>query len=360
MNLIHSQHPPAGVSRRLACGVDQFPSGEWITFRPAPSALDAMDSSPVGSQSFSALETEAKIFIQERFTGFSVLLHSPMPLLRNDGTTLKEMTAFAIIQHQTAVRQLLLCLPDLGSDAEPPSIAKQLVPIKQALERIGVGFSNLHDPHHNTIASTDMVWSPLVILFTDSLRVPADDVRRAFEGHASVEVSDAHLRARFKGLPRGRSASVFISYGSPDEAIAGRINDALKARSIRTWFFRDDAKPGDKLHRVMSEGVASHDRILLLCSQHSLGRAGVLNELERVLEREAAQGGASVLIPIRLDDHVFTEWAPDRPDLAVQVRSRVIGDFRRGLDDRVAFETELGKVVAALALTPAHGGGRTP
>jgi hypothetical protein len=82
--------------------------------------------------------------------------------------------------------------------------------------------------------------------------------------------------------------------------------------------------PGQKLHRVMHEQINNHDRVLLVCSEHSLSRLGVLNEIERVLEREAREGGKEILIPITLDDHVYQDWAQDRPDLAQQIRSRVI------------------------------------
>ena len=45
-----------------------------------------------------------------------------------------------------------------------------------------------------------------------------------------------------------------------------------------------------------------------------------LNEIERVLAREAKDGGSSVLIPIAIDDHVFEDWAPEKSDIATQIR----------------------------------------
>ena len=41
-----------------------------------------------------------------------------------------------------------------------------------------------------------------------------------------------------------------------------------------------NAKPGDKLHRMMHEGVNKYDHVLLICSENSLVRPGVLNEIE--------------------------------------------------------------------------------
>jgi hypothetical protein len=174
-------------------------------------------------------------------------------------------------------------------------------------------------------------------------------LRAEFVGIAVVEISDANSRAILSNLPRGKVSSVFISYGGPDETMAERINTTLRGKGVKTWFFPEDSTPGEKLHRVMSDGVNRHDKVLLLCSENSLVRPGVLNELERVLEREAREGGVSILLPVRLDDFVLSDWAPDRQDLAQQVRSRVIGDFSNVNDSPARFETELGKIVSALA-----------
>jgi TIR domain/Pentapeptide repeats (8 copies) len=143
--------------------------------------------------------------------------------------------------------------------------------------------------------------------------------------------------------------TLFFSYGGPDEQIASVINNSLKSRGIKTWFFPDDALPGQKLHRVMHEGVNHHERVLLICSERSLQRPGVLNELERVFEREAREGGSDILIPVTLDDFVFGDWAPARPDVAAQVRSRVVTklDFEPNHENQL--HAQLEKIVKVLS-----------
>lgn len=122
--------------------------------------------------------------------------------------------------------------------------------------------------------------------------------------------------------------STFISYGGPDEPFAERLNKFLSNQGVRTFFFKDHAIPGQKLHRVMRNGVNEHDRVILVCSRSSLTRAGVLNEIEETLARESRNGGAEYLIPIRLDDFVFTdEWAGDKPGIRQAVLDRVVADF---------------------------------
>ena len=143
-------------------------------------------------------------------------------------------------------------------------------------------------------------------------------------------------------------STVFISYGGPDEEFAGKINERLKQNGVKTWFFPTDALPGDKLHRAMSNGVVDHDRVLLICSKSSLKRSGVLNEIERVLEREAREGGSSILIPITVDDFVFSDWAPNRPDISRQVQSRVIGIFTNAEENESDFNTQFDKLLITL------------
>jgi hypothetical protein len=97
----------------------------------------------------------------------------------------------------------------------------------------------------------------------------------------------------------------------------------------------------------MRKGVNEHDRVILICSRASLDRPGLINELEETLAREARDGGAEYLIPIRLDDYVIEGWQPDRDDLAQAVRDRVIADCRdHGDPDK--FRAEVAKLIAVL------------
>lgn len=57
------------------------------------------------------------------------------------------------------------------------------------------------------------------------------------------------------------SRSVFISYGGPDQLFAEKLNGALNKKGIRTFLFSQHAKPGQKLHRLMRDGVNQHDKV---------------------------------------------------------------------------------------------------
>jgi transcriptional regulator with XRE-family HTH domain len=146
--------------------------------------------------------------------------------------------------------------------------------------------------------------------------------------------------------------SVFISYGGPDEMFARALYDALMKAGVETFFFPESAPPGQRLHRTMSSGVNQYGRILLICSKASLGRPGVLNELEQVLAREAREGGAELLIPVTIDEYVFDGWRPEREDIATQVRDRVIADFRSAAPATPDFARRIDRILRQLERSP--------
>jgi hypothetical protein len=142
--------------------------------------------------------------------------------------------------------------------------------------------------------------------------------------------------------------SAFISYGGPDEQFALRLHRALRTRGVETFVFAEHAGPGMKLYEVMSRYVNEYDRILIVCSRNSLVRPGVMNELDEALRREAREGGSSLVIPIALDDYVFSEWDPEQEAIGRALRDRVIGDFRTATDDQKAFLAQVDRLVQVL------------
>jgi len=141
-------------------------------------------------------------------------------------------------------------------------------------------------------------------------------------------------------------STAFISYGGPDEDFAARLNKTLNDSGIKTFFFPIHAKPGEKLHHLMRDGINKYDKIVFICSQYALSRPGVLNELEEALQREAREGGEQILIPINLDNYVFTGWDPKRPGLKQAILDRVVGNFVDLDNDKYINSSR--KLVAAL------------
>lgn len=143
--------------------------------------------------------------------------------------------------------------------------------------------------------------------------------------------------------------NAFISYGGPDVGFAAQLNDDLKKAGVKTFFFPESAQFGRKLHHEMRDNIQEADRVILLCSRSSLRRPGVENEIEETLAREAAEGGSSILVPVALDDFVYSDWTPREAGLAIAIRRRVIADFSGCLQAGPSYQAQLSRLVAAIA-----------
>lgn len=138
--------------------------------------------------------------------------------------------------------------------------------------------------------------------------------------------------------------TTFISFGGPDTQFAQRLHEALAANGVVAFFFPESAQPGARLSSVMNRGVNEHDRMILVCSKSSLSRPGVRNEIQLALDREAREGGSDRVIAVAVDDFVFSDWWPERPENCRAIRDRVIVDFR----DSGRFATGISKLLTAL------------
>lgn len=160
---------------------------------------------------------------------------------------------------------------------------------------------------------------------------PIPELRRFLENSGMPSPSAVFLIDSIRSLDKRHfkalMQSTFISYGGPDEQFARQLNANLERNGVVTFFFPFDAAFGEKLHATMRR-VDDYDRVILICSRQSLHRQGVQNEIEKVLEREAREGGASLLIPIAIDDYLFTDWQPTKTYLKQELLNRVVADFR--------------------------------
>jgi hypothetical protein len=144
--------------------------------------------------------------------------------------------------------------------------------------------------------------------------------------------------------------STFISYGHPDERFVRRIYDALRANEVTTFFFPETAQAGARINDEVFGQLQKHDRVLLICSKSSLNRAGVVNEIQETLDREARDGGATYLLPIMLDNYVLSGWRTAHPTFAERIGRRVIADFRGTRRNPAAFDKAMIRVIDALKI----------
>jgi uncharacterized protein YjbI with pentapeptide repeats len=122
--------------------------------------------------------------------------------------------------------------------------------------------------------------------------------------------------------------SCFISFAEEDDDFAEKLYSDLTHSGIKCWRWKEDARWGTGQWSDIDQSIQLHDRLILVCSRHSLNSGPVLRELERALRREdeltSAGAARDILFPVRLDDYVF-EWEHPRN---VDVTGKWIGDFR--------------------------------
>lgn len=124
--------------------------------------------------------------------------------------------------------------------------------------------------------------------------------------------------------------SCFVSFAEPDDEFSRTLSDDLRAASVRCWRWKEDAKWGASLIGSIDEAIQTYDKLVVVCSLHSLQSPAVLREIERALQKEdqLARRGTrmDVLFPIRVDDYVFDSWVhPRRADVV----AKNVGDFRQ-------------------------------
>ena len=136
----------------------------------------------------------------------------------------------------------------------------------------------------------------------------------------------------------------FISHSSKDERFADRLLSNLRKNGIRTWYFPRDARAGEPLWRKIDRGIKNSDRLVLICSEHSLTSEPILRELERALMLED-QRYKKILFLVRIDNYVLEGWEHERK---IDVTSRVIADFRGWKNDPKTYEVALERLLREL------------
>jgi hypothetical protein len=137
--------------------------------------------------------------------------------------------------------------------------------------------------------------------------------------------------------------SCFISYSSKDGGLAQRLYADLQAKNVRCWKFDENAKWGEPVWGEIDSAIRYYDKLVVICSKHSLQSGPVIREIERALQKEDREH-RNVLFPIRIDDYLLKKWEHPRK---ADVVSKVIGDFR-GVNDLSAYAKAFTRFLDAL------------
>jgi uncharacterized protein YjbI with pentapeptide repeats len=174
--------------------------------------------------------------------------------------------------------------------------------------------------------------------------------------HAAAQLSDRFLSGvgvppelmehlRIIGTRAIKLRSCFISYSSKDERFARKLHRDLRRASVRVWFFPEDAKWGESVWQEIDSSIKLYDRLVVVCSAHSLVSGPVLREIERALQRED-QDKLNVLCPLRVDEYMFTGWTHPRK---ADVLGKVVGDFSGWRNSPKKYNAALARLIAALS-----------
>lgn len=145
--------------------------------------------------------------------------------------------------------------------------------------------------------------------------------------------------------------SCFISYSGEDEDFAKKLYSELRKANLQAWFAPEDLRGGKKIFEQIDHAIHSHDRLLVVLSEHSLASNWVVAEVLRARKRER-QEHKQILFPIRLMDYNALEnWSYLDPetgtDLGAELREYFILDFSDWQDPR-SFEESLRRLLRDL------------
>jgi len=137
--------------------------------------------------------------------------------------------------------------------------------------------------------------------------------------------------------------SCFISHSAEDQEFCDRLHADLRAKSVRCWYFPEDATWGKAVWGEIDSAVRLYDKLVVVCSEQSLNSGPVIREIERALQKEDREK-KEVLFPIRIDDYLFKEWEHPRK---ADVVAKVAGDFC-GWQDHKSYKKNFDKLLKAL------------
>jgi TIR domain/Pentapeptide repeats (8 copies) len=136
----------------------------------------------------------------------------------------------------------------------------------------------------------------------------------------------------------------FISHSHHDQLFCNRLKADLRSHDVPSWYFPEDATWGETVWGEIDRSIKRYDKLVVICSEHSLQSPKVLREIECALQREDNEG-KNVLFPVRLDNYLFEQWEHERK---ADVVSKVVGDFRGWNSNADKYQAAFQKFLKAL------------
>lgn len=160
--------------------------------------------------------------------------------------------------------------------------------------------------------------------------------------------------------------TVFISYSFKDKSFASQLNGKLRVKGVSTFLWQEDAPGGQYLHKIMSENIQKHDRLLFIASKNSIKSEACQYELTKGREKYE-KTWEIVLFPIHIDNYLFDIQKDDIPPKNrdsywenIQELRRInsidFSEFNTGKDltndEHLRFEKKVSDLIRALKKQP--------
>jgi len=151
--------------------------------------------------------------------------------------------------------------------------------------------------------------------------------------------------------------SCFISYARSDHDFAQRLHNDLEGANVPCWLDVEDLRGGDFWRGQINEAIRLRDKTVLVCSEASLQRVNVVEEILATIADER-RSGKQKLFPITIDHAVYDPAfqlrvaaalprQQQREDWLTYVSDYHIPDFS-GWKDHDAYQRAFGKLLRDL------------
>lgn len=169
---------------------------------------------------------------------------------------------------------------------------------------------------------------------------------------AGAEVPEQAITTLYKYLAESpRHYSCFISYSHEDSEFADAIYGALREHKIRCWLDKHAMQPGSNIYDEIARGIQTSDRMLLVCSEHSLTSWWVDSELTSIFDKERrlsqeTKKNVALVVPLDLDGFMFSsDWKSGKKDI---LTSRLALRFSNWSGDTALFQKRIHELELSL------------
>lgn len=151
--------------------------------------------------------------------------------------------------------------------------------------------------------------------------------------------------------------SCFISHSSRDREFVERIVSGFKNEGVRCYYATHDITARNELLGEIEGAIRTHDRLLVVLSEHSLANEWVKKEMA-IACTPRSEGTCTRVLPVTLlPTEKIKQWQcqdlDGRMDLAAEVRKYHIHDFSNW-SEAASYKSEFNRLLKSLRVETSH------